>query len=515
MADEDGYEWRCLLPFVSGQHLGVWGFSDAQERVWRGLICGAEWDGSNTEIDGWIINADAGVPESDLLAGSKWVAVLGSRRTVGKWRHSVLAQFPVVREYGLVPVRSPRIVVPLCSRRAARAGLLLHRPGRYAARVGLVIARGLARFGNYGLLRRRNLVIASIDGSAWSSQIGWADVGELTGRHRVDFALYLGGSGDRKKTVVLPLLDRDPSVILKMAEHAAAREALLKEARALRDMGGTCLASMIPMIVGLEEKEDRVTLVQEYRQRRQVNRWIMRDSVIRFIRGLSEINSEVVSIDTLLQSIGKDRVGSGVSLPSKGALPMETGIFGEGFSRTIAMSKAFSPSVAMAATRLQRRIVDLASCGAQVLVHRSHGDLAPWNCAWTDRGLFVFDWEESREQAMALSDAFYYVLAPYAHVHVAPDASKAVRAALLFGSQVIRRSACKLEPTGISRLEGIGKKNLNESRALSTFCISAPRTTPVLADVDIELYLAIWLLEHLEDGSLYQDMAVILERRWS
>lgn len=70
--------------------------------------------------------------------------------------------------------------------------------------------------------------------------------------------------------------------------------------------------------------------------------------------------------------------------------------------------------------------------------HRCHGDFAPWNMIRSDNGLFVFDWEKSRDWAPALTDAFYFVLAPTLHVQSREQLADAVRRAIRFGCRVAR-----------------------------------------------------------------------------
>ena len=74
--------------------------------------------------------------------------------------------------------------------------------------------------------------------------------------------------------------------------------------------------------------------------------------------------------------------------------------------------------------------------------HRCHGDFAPWNCQWTNSGLFVFDWEKSKAWAPALTDAFYYVVAPFAHIDGSLSAEEVISKASVFASKVA--AACGL-----------------------------------------------------------------------
>lgn len=69
--------------------------------------------------------------------------------------------------------------------------------------------------------------------------------------------------------------------------------------------------------------------------------------------------------------------------------------------------------------------------------HLCHGDFAPWNMIRSQDGLFVFDWERGRDWAPALTDAFYFILAPALHVRL-DRLAKVARNALRFGRRVAR-----------------------------------------------------------------------------
>src|SRR6185503_3583907 len=92
--------------------------------------------------------------------------------------------------------------------------------------------------------------------------------------------------------------------------------------------------------------------------------------------------------------------------------------------------------------RLQTR----ADNGLTIWEHRSHGDFAPWNCAWTTRGLFVYDWEDSRARDAAFGDAFHFVAGPAAEVEPYPNPARTLRLALGFA----RRAATAI---GLERID--------------------------------------------------------------
>ncbi|MBM9532178.1 hypothetical protein JWG42_18655, partial [Desulfoprunum benzoelyticum] len=134
-----------------------------------------------------------------------------------------------------------------------------------------------------------------------------------------------------------------------------------------------------------------------------------------------------------------------------------------------------SSDTATACRALRARLGRLAESGGTLSVHRCHGDFAPWNCSWTPQGLFVFDWEASHDDGMALSDAFYYVTAPALLVHRNPCTKRTLKALLHMAERVAEASHAKL---------------------------------------DTRVYLAFWLLGRVGQARLYDELIVLLDRSW-
>lgn len=454
------FGWRWLLPAFSGNRVVNHGLCEDEQQWWVQTESLTLVTSHTDSVDGYLIALDVVVPAAIAnqinSATPRWLCAWGSGTSVSRLCSS-LHGFGSIREYALLPAGKPRVVVPLSSPQNAVAGLRLHRPGRWLARFGLLVARGFARFGHYGLLRGRVLLIASRENGAvpqGSVQVGM-NISILSGR--ADYALYLGTPDDNRKTVVLPLGDAPPSVILKVAETLKPRAALQNEARALTAMGMTSLAEQVPKLIGLEETDTRLTLAQEFRQRHTVGQARMTHAAVNFLAGLSEIDRKQVALADWLKS----EEGAGKTITKMG----------------------LSSAAESAASKLRARLTSLANEGKQIWLHRCHGDFAPWNCAWSGRGLFVFDWEESREQGLALGDAFYYVLSPFVHVQKNPDAGKALAAAIRFASDAANRSGL--------------------CAGLAPNC-----------ETEVRVYLALWLLGRLALSPFYGELAVRLERSW-
>jgi hypothetical protein len=133
---------------------------------------------------------------------------------------------------------------------------------------------------------------------------------------------------------------------------------------------------------------------------------------------------------------------------------------------------------------LRGRLEDLSNAGAGFYVHRCHGDFTPWNCLWTRQGLMVIDWEESRPHGLALQDAFNYAVTPKLLM------ARRFRPANVF-SDAIRLSSEVVEQAE-------------------------------LRDVDLNAYLALWLLHWIarvrrsrpEMFDRFMRLAAILAQRW-
>ena len=202
------FGWRWLLPDRLGDLTVSFGLS-ADEQQWWAQTQSLKLVTSHEEnFDGCLIALDSADPDAIAnqvnSATPCWLCAWGSGASVSRLRSS-LHGFGSVREYALLPAGNPRVVVPLSSPMNALAGLRLHRPGRWLARLGLLVASGFARLGHYGLLRRNVLLIATREKEAVSQGAVQAGVYATSLSGYADYALYLGTPDDNRKTVVLPL----------------------------------------------------------------------------------------------------------------------------------------------------------------------------------------------------------------------------------------------------------------------------------------------------------------------
>ncbi len=442
------FGWRWLLPSMTGDRIRLYGLAKEEAVFWREALPELEWkddDGSRADVllvDGVHCPLQA-MPALADIQNAQLVCMVLNRVQARHWRMVLHDVFPQVREYGLLPSGNPRVVVPLSKSHHTITALRLHRPGRWIARLGLTLACVLARFGNFALLRGRVLLIATRSTDFTPNGAVHAGLFEHTDRQPTDYALYLGTPDANRKTVVLPLMDASPSRILKVAATPEARTSLNTEASALSALSQSSLSVFVPRLDGLVSSDAMLTLYQEYRPRRQIGQRKLDAATVAFLGRIALLGRKSMPLSEYLM-----------------ALPI----------------KAHSSTEINEACRaLYQRLQDLAVADLEIWVHRTHGDFAPWNCTWTDQGLFVFDWEESREQGLALGDAFYYAIAPALLVQRNANAAKTLDAALHLANNVAGASGTEL---------------------------------------DSRVYLALWLLDRVGQANLYDALIVLLERGW-
>lgn len=450
MSDLDldfSFGWRWLLHDKMADNISCCGLSGDEIKWWQSTYSKFHISSHNQNADGCMLALDRSSLHDAInminATNPRWICAWGSGRAVSALQ-AHLEGFIDLRQYALLPAANPRVVVPLSSPVDTEAGLRLHRPGRLVGRFALIVARVLAQFGNHSLLRGKVLLIATRQTRLLP---GGAEQAGLTGASEYhDYALYLGTPDDNRKTVVLPLGINSKPLIIKVAETPKARLALQNEAKALVALQITKLNKHTPSLVGLEDNGGCLSLLQEYRKRRWVCQRRLVKATAVFLADMAQISRTQVSLAEYLKVFP----------------PPDT--------------KGLSDEVRLASAVLINHLNASAKGNLLLCLHRCHGDFAPWNCSWSQQGLFVFDWEDSREHGLALGDAFYYVLSPLVHVHKRNDAGKALNAAIKFANTVIEKDGAE--------------------------------------NIDIRIYMALWLLHHLNESPFYSEMVVALQMDW-
>ncbi len=372
------FGWRWLLPSQANQNIYLLGFDGEESSFWKCILLPATITNRPDCAASWIVNADSldltAIPNCSTFENVSTVCVVGGGPLIGRWRDVLQkASFADIYEYGLLPHANPRVVVPLGARNHAVQGLSLHRPGRRIAQMGIQISQILAGMGIYAPLRRRVLLIANKRSGAVPVGALRARVPQHLSRQVLGYALYLGNPDDNRKTVVLPLGAGMPETILKSGSSPLARLALLNEHRALSAMHETPLCANVPLLQGLVDNQYGITLYQEYRQRIPQGIKSLQPKILEFLAELSRIDRR---------------------------------------NRLLIEYLEVNIDLAPVPASIKKWLVHRSQQGVAVCVHLGHGDFAPWNLSSSSKGLFVYDWEESRPDMPAFWDCFYYVAAP-------------------------------------------------------------------------------------------------------
>jgi len=445
------YGWRWLLPINGLETFRLYGFDSSEERFWGEVLAKlqlARVEGNGCAdlllVDADLCNPKQG-PSAMEIHSARVVFVVARRRQAVYWRGVLEVAFPVVVEFALLPADNPRLVVPLSTCRHTLDGLGLHRPGRWIARFSLSVVRALAWLGNLALLRRRVLLAATRDRKPVA--IGAIEAGLSEGSAlSLAYALYLGNPDDKRKTIVLPLGLVECPKLLKVGATPRAMALLSNEAKVLAALRKEPFASSVPRLAKVVVCKESMAIHEEYRSRRRVSRGRMNSAVVEFLGALGAAGRYEIPLATMLER-----------LPSQP-------------TNDVPLAHA------LACRALRGRLDILAEAGTQIWLTRTHGDFAPWNSSWTDHGLFVFDWEASSENDLALADAFYYVIAPK----------------ILVGRN-FRPSAIVVDTLRMAARVAI---------------------TAGIGESNHRVYLALWLLNRVWQAERYGDLAVALERGW-
>ena len=288
-----------------------------------------------------------------------------------------------IRDYAGLPADEARIYIPLSTSRLRAKGLSFHNPGSLKARTGLLIARTLSSLGIKSHLMRNAVSIfsASKNMSGGNSLVGW--ISGKIGYGISDLVVYAGSESERRKITALAIAEKGGAdVVVKIADTAAGAEAIRQESAALDALESTSLSFQVPKLLFEEEWNGYVIQGQRaFSEDSRLQDACLTDAHFTFLAELSVLDRKFVSfrstqffqdLERKLESIPAD------SLP---------------------------PSV----TRAWYGVLKKNFADRKVLCHRMHGDFAPWNMRKQESGLFVYDWEDSLPEGLALTDALHFV----------------------------------------------------------------------------------------------------------
>lgn len=271
----------------------------------------------------------------------------------------------------------------LPSRGLRSRGLAFHTPGSFKARAAVRIAQGLSLLGIKAHLAKRTVGLYARTQAALQqgSLTEWLS-GQL-GYRIVDLVIYAGSESPRRKITALGIAQRgNPDVVIKIADTDAGTEAIAQETQALQALVASDLAAQVPRLLLEADWNGYRIQVQgalPHGGSRQESR--LTDSHLAFLSSLSRIGRRTMPLR-------QTRMWQHVKAWAK-----------------------TTPTEAMpdAIRALMHRILSDACGDVCIVCHRTHGDFAPWNVT-THRGkLFVYDWEDSLPDGLALTDAFHFL----------------------------------------------------------------------------------------------------------
>ena len=402
--DERGVSWKVLLPIGSESRICAIGLDEsglvALSRTYNTIdVKPSERLQYDAVIIGDKMNGDLyGLYNLISLVKPDGVVVNTGRKSIKEWLNS--AGFKHSRYYAALPPAEPRLFVPLASRKLRGKGLAFHSPGSVKARVGLTVAKGLNLIGFKRHLMRRTVGIYARYRSVLDTHglVEW--ISKEVGYSILDMIVYTGSESSQRKITALAIAASGSSdVIVKIADTELAVQAIRQETQALRAIAASDLSQHAPTLSAEGQWCGYHIQLQEQIVRpnsKQVTR--LTRSHFEFLSNLSTMSRKI--------------------LPLKETLAWQNVKAMAGY-----VSSQTSPQLVL--VTLQKVLSD-EFANTPVVCHRTHGDFAPWNIRIHKSKLFVYDWEDSQPEGLALTDVFTFVFRQAALVGPWPGAERVV-----------------------------------------------------------------------------------------
>jgi hypothetical protein len=310
------------------------------------------------------------------------------------------AGFKHMRQYAALPSGKPKLFIPLATRLARSRALRFHIPGSLKARMGLLLARSLSSLGMSHHLSRRLIRLHARDKSAFDKGglLEW--ISRRLGCTFQNLVLYSGSGQIHTKITALAIADRgENDVVVRIADCQNGVEAVKRESEALRTIHGSGLSGQAPRPLAEGWWNNYYLLAQEGRltsANRQEGRLTERH--LEFLRKLSYLGTKILPF-------GETRHWRELKEWSKSDL---------------------SADIPTPLGRILNRVLSGDMAAKSMVLHRNHGDFAPWNIKTGNNRLFVYDWEESRPDGLALTDAFHFLFCQASLVGPWPGAAQMV-----------------------------------------------------------------------------------------
>jgi hypothetical protein len=285
--------------------------------------------------------------------------------------------------YAALPAGKPRLFIPLASRKLRDNGLAFHQPGSFKARVSLAAAKGLNLIGVRRHLMKHAIGIYARDKNVLNRHglIEWLP--KRLGYPIDDLVIFAGSESPRRKITALAVTGRQgKDVVVKIADTERGTDAVKQESQALRALEGSPLSSQVPKLIWEGQWESYYVQLQEKAIGVDCKQTAsLTDAHLNFLSKLSTIGRKVTPLK-------ETRVWRDVEAMAKASC-----------------SKALSHPIRIA---LERVLSDKFA-NMPVVCHRTHGDFTPWNIKVNNGKLFVYDWEDSLSDGLALTDIFHFL----------------------------------------------------------------------------------------------------------
>ncbi len=286
-------------------------------------------------------------------------------------------------QYAGLPAGTPRIYFPLATRRLRAKGLSFHRPGSRKAKIALLAAKSLSGLGiKRHLMGNSMRIFSSCEDMFFAGSLAsW--VSKKIGYKISDLVVYAGSESERRKITGLAVAETcGKDVVVKIADSPGGAEAITQESAALKALASTPLAVQVPELLFEGEWNGYAVQGQSaFSAGSSLQDACLSDAHFMFL-------AELASIDRKFLPFRQTRVFNVLDRSLKTISP-----------------DFLPPVVANVWSDFSKKNSD----DWKVLCHRTHGDFAPWNIRKQQGKLFVYDWEDSLEEGVAVTDGLHFV----------------------------------------------------------------------------------------------------------
>lgn len=417
--DERGASWKVLLPVMRPARVLALGVSAATALSLARCASLVEWipfggdagldrhgAGQNPELVGRVrvrnsvqeAEADYDVvvlgnavplPSGILCDVADWLkadgtlVVLSANGSTLRETDLLRAGFTSLRHYAALPQGNPRVFLPTWSRRVRARGLAFHAPASRRARWLMAGARLLNWVGVRRHLSQGGVLFAERGAGPRQKPELTSWLSKRLGFAVMDLIVCAGSDSPRRKITALAVTEASSeAAIIKLADTPQGAEAIRQESVALEALSDSPVAADVPELLFEDVCQEYTVQAQSVGSGRPCSqRAALGERHLDFLAELARLGRTVVPLG-------------------------ETPHFR---SLAQALRKADLSAWPHRVGECARRCVSGALGEHRVMCHRTHGDFVPWNIKQARTRFFVFDWEESRRDGLALTDVFHFI----------------------------------------------------------------------------------------------------------